>query len=79
MHSKLEIRRVTKLLDQLNWSSHAVEGRDLQQSWIIKIDRALILILLQQSFKHSTSLLPVLGEHIPFPDVFRALSSGKGG
>ena len=72
-----EIRARPELLDELEGRSHRIERRNLQNPWVAKVDDALILIFLQQRFKHGAGLRAVLGEDIALADVIRALAAGE--
>ena len=74
MYGAFEIRTRPEFLDELEGRAHRVEGRNLKNPRVAKIDDALILIFLQQRFKHGAGLRAVFGENIPLADIFRALA-----
>ena len=65
------------MLDELEGRAHRVERRNLQDPRIAEIDDALILIFLQQRFKHGAGLRAVFREDIALADVIRALAAGE--
>jgi len=66
-----------ELLDQLKGRPHGIEGRDLQDAGIVKIDHALVLIFFQQRFQHGAGLGTVLGKDIALKKVLHALPPGE--
>ena len=54
-----------------------VEGRDLQDAWVVKIDDALVLVFLQQGVEHGAGLRAVFGEHVALADIVGALAAGE--
>ena len=75
MHRKHEIRARSELLDELEGRSHRIERRDLQNPRVAKIDDALILVFLQQCFKHGAGLGAVFGENIALADIVCTLAA----
>src|SRR5215831_19834753 len=53
MHSALKVSARAEVFDELRHSAHAGEGGDLQQARISETsDHAVVLIFVQQGFKH---------------------------
>ena len=50
-------------------------GGNLQNPWVAKVDDTLILVFLQQCFKHGAGLRAVFREDIPLADVFCAFAA----
>lgn len=70
-----EIRTGPEFFNELEGRAHHIERRNLQNPWIGKVDNTLVLILLQQRFKHGAGLRAVLREYIPLADVIRTLAA----
>ena len=79
LHREHEIRARPEFLDELDGCPHRIERRDLQNSRVAKVDDALILIFLQQRFKHGAGLRAVFRENISLADVFCALAARERG
>ena len=68
-----------EFLDQLQRGSHRTERRDFEDFYIIKPpDDALILILTEQGFEHSSGLGAIFGEHVPLAHIVRAITARQG-
>src|SRR5262245_42100596 len=78
MHSAIEVSACAEVFDELRHSAHAGEGGDLKQTWLSETsDYAVVLIFVQQGFKHSSGLGAVLGEHIALAHVGHTLAAGE--
>ena len=77
MDGVLKVGDGAELLDELHRRAHGVERRDLEHTWVVEADDALILILLEQGLKDRSGLWPVLREHVAFPDVCRSFLAGQ--
>ena len=79
LHSEHEIRASPEFFYELDWRSHCIERRDLQNPRVAQVDHTLILIFLQERFKHGASLWAVLRENISLADVFSAFAARERG
>ena len=77
MDGEHEIRARAEFFDELERRAHRVERRNLKDPRVAEVDDALILIFLQQRFKHGAGLRAVFGEHVALADVVRALAAGE--
>src|ERR1700674_3540419 len=77
MYGAFKIRTRPELFDELEGCAHRVEGRNLQNPWVAKVDHALVLIFLQQGLKHRAGLRAVVSENISLADVISALAPGE--
>ena len=75
MYREHEIRASPEFLNELHGCSHRIKRRDLQNPRVAKIDDALVLVFLQQRFKHGAGLRAVFGEDIALADIVRALAA----
>src|SRR5713226_5484647 len=78
IYRKHEVRASTEFLNQLHGRSHRIKRRDLQDARVAKIDDALILVFLEQGFKHGAGLGAVSGEDIALADIVCALAAREG-
>jgi hypothetical protein len=73
----LEIGAGSELSDELKRRSHGIERGNLQHAWIVQVDRALILIFLQQRLQHGPCLRTVPGKDIALTNVIGAFPPGQ--
>src|SRR5262249_44588592 len=78
MHSALKVSARAEVFDELRYSAHAGGGGDLQPAVVSETsDHAVVLIFVQQGFKHGTGLRAVLGEHIALAHIGHAVTAGE--
>ena len=64
-------------LEKFDRSTHGVKGGDLQNTRVVKVGDAFILVFLEQGFEHGAGLLAVLGEDVALADILRPLAPGE--
>ena len=79
LHREHEIRPRPEFLYELDRCSHRIERRDLQNPRVAQVDDTLILIFLQERFKHGAGLGAILGEDISFADTLCAFAARERG
>ncbi len=79
LHRTHEIRPRPEFLDELHGRSHRIKRRDLQNPRVAQIDNTLILVFLQERFKHGAGGRAIFREDIASADIVRALAARQCG